>query len=241
MIRFVPTVADFSDEMVLTVPGFLAGRRSMQRLGDGLRSAGYVTRHWDYPSLRGSILSHAARLRHDLGELVESSQVRRVHLVTHSMGGVIARAAILGSGLETRWREKCGRMVMMAPPNEGSRLTRIPLGPFASWFPQLGELSESPDSLVRCLPPLRQMKVGIIAAARDIVVSCQATHLPGECDHITLPTTHQGLKSDPNAIERTLCFLRSESFQSEPATIPFESPASSQDREPEHRSRDAAA
>ncbi|WP_144058848.1 esterase/lipase family protein [Rhodopirellula sp. SWK7] len=219
VVPHAPNIA--SDEMVLTIPGFLAGRGSMERVGDSLRQAGFRWRHWDYASLRGSLVEHAHRLSRDLHELAECTKISRIHFVTHSMGSVIARAAIHESQLETRFSPKCGRIVMMAPPNAGSKLTRIPLGPFAQWFPQLRELSEAPDSYVRRLPPLQLMRVGVIAAEQDFVVAPEATHLSGEQDHATLPTTHQALISAPEAIEMSIRFLRSERLTAAPATIRF--------------------
>lgn len=219
MTRRLPPAADSSAEMVLTIPGFLAGRDSMQRLSIRLCEAGYSTCHWGYPSLRGSMLKHAVRLSADLIELAASSRIRRIHLVTHSMGGVIARAALSQSGIQAQWPEKCGRMVMLAPPNAGSRLTRIPLGPLAPWFPQLKELSESPDSLACRMAPPKHFAVGVIAAARDFVVTASATHLVGQREHGTVPTTHQRLPSHREAIEMTLRFLKSESFHTAPSEL----------------------
>lgn len=207
-------------EIVVTVPGLLAGRHTMRRLDERLCEAGYQTRHWRYASMRGSMTHHASKLAHELRELARSSAVRRVHLVCHSMGSVIARAAIHESGLETRWPLKVGRIVMLAPPNGGSRLTRIPLGPFASSFPQLCELSEAPDSYVRCLPPLTRMSVGVIAASRDFVVALESTHLSGQRDHAVLETTHQRLISHPEAIEMSIRFLDSERFAAAPISVP---------------------
>ncbi|WP_044302593.1 esterase/lipase family protein [Rhodopirellula sallentina] len=213
-----------SDEIVLTIPGFLAGRGSLQRANESIRSAGYQCRQWDYASLCGSLSKHAGRLSRDLRELAECGSISRIHFVAHSMGAIIARAAIHASGLESRFFRKCGNLVMLAPPNEGSKLTRIPLGPFAPWFPQLRELSESSDSFVRQLPTLRYMPVGVIAAQRDFVVEPAATHLPGERAHATLPTTHQALISDPEAIEMSIRFLSTASFDVAPATLPFPRP-----------------
>ncbi|TWT75018.1 alpha/beta hydrolase [Allorhodopirellula solitaria] len=203
-------------EIVVTVPGLLAGRNSMRQLDGCLRSAGYHSEHWPYPSLRGSITRHAARLSDDLSAVARSNEYRRIHLITHSMGSVIARAAILQSRLETRWPALIGRIVMLAPPNGGSRLTRIPLGPFASSFPQLCELSESPDSYVRRLPPLEQMPVGVIAATKDFVVAQPSTHLVNQRDHAVLPTTHQRLISHPDAIAMSIRFLQTERFADAP-------------------------
>ena len=158
-----------------------------------------------------------------LSDLAKSDHVQRIHFLTHSMGGVIARAAIIQSRLESKWATKCGRIVMLAPPNAGSRLTRIPLGPFTSWFPQLRELSESPDSFVQRLPKFRRMHVGVIAAQHDFVVTPESTHLPGELEHTIVSTSHQRLTRHPEAIEMAVEFIQSSRFNALPATIPFPS------------------
>lgn len=228
MVRVLPTSIDSptstgSGEVVLTVHGLLAGCRSMRPLGDACRRGGYEVVDWGYPSLHGSILHHAARLSRMVSDLASQDCVERLHFVTHSMGSVIARAAILQSRMESRWAEKCGRIVMLAPPNSGSKLTRIPLGPFASWFPQLKELSEDADSFVCRLPPLRRMRVGVIAAKHDFVVAPQSTHTQGQRDHATVGTTHQRLVRHPDAIEMTIDFLKTTRLHPPVATIPFES------------------
>lgn len=230
-----------SDEVVLTVHGLLAGPRSMQPMGEAARVAGYSVVDWSYTSMRGSILKHATRLSRLVCALAESEHVRRIHCVTHSMGSVIARAAILESRLESRWPDKCGRVVMLAPPNSGSRLTRIPLGPFASWFPQLRELSESPESFVCQLPQLQRMRVGIIAAEHDFVVATGATHLTGQRDHAVVATTHQRLAQHPDAIDMSIEFLQSMRLHSLPATIPFPEPDSPLRQTQRRRNHSSAA
>lgn len=217
------TEADSPGEVVVTVHGLLAGCRSMRCLGNAARREGYVVMDWSYPSLKGSILHHAAGLSRVLSDLATRDGVKQIHLVTHSMGGVIARAAILQSRLETRWADKCGRIVMLAPPNAGSKLTRFPLGPFASWFPQLKELSEDSDSFVRRLPCLRRMRVGVIAAEHDFVVDERSTHLEGQRDHATVRTSHQRLTRHPDTIEMTIEFLKTAYLSPSPTTFALES------------------
>lgn len=179
----------------------------MDPIADSLTAAGYETLVWDYPSLQGSILSHASRLSAVIQEVVSRPDVSRIHFVTHSMGGIIVRAAIAQSRMETIAKKGCGRLLMMAPPNRGSWLTRLPLGPFASRFPQLAELSEKKNSLVNQLPRPHRIDVGVIAAQNDWIVSQSATHLDGQLDHAVIPTSHQQLVQHPLAIEMTLRFL----------------------------------
>ncbi|MEM9368365.1 MAG: alpha/beta fold hydrolase [Planctomycetota bacterium] len=204
-------------QMVVTVHGMLASRRSMGAISRAMQRQGFTTLDWHYPSLRGSIEAHAERLAEQIESLASVSGLSRLHFVTHSMGGIIARAAIHMTRLEARFPMLCGSLVMLAPPNAGSRLAHLPLGPFSSLFPQMRELSEDGDSFVNRLPQPRQMAVGVIAAARDFVVRSEATHLTCQRDHATIETTHQALVRDQRAIKLVTRFLQNRRFD---ATLP---------------------
>lgn len=211
MNRHLLKIADSHDhvthDLVIATHGFLSNGKSLDPIADSLTSAGYETLVWDYPSLRGSILSHASRLTTVIQQALGRPDIGRIHFVTHSMGGIITRAAIAQSRMETIAKKRCGRLLMMAPPNRGSWLTRLPLGPFANRFPQLAELSENESSLVNQLPRPHRIDVGVIAAEKDWIVSQSATHLDGQSDHVVIPTSHQRLVQHPLAIEMTLRFL----------------------------------
>ncbi|WDQ19041.1 esterase/lipase family protein [Rhodopirellula sp. P2] len=215
-------------DMVIATHGFLSSGQSLDPIADLLTTAGYECAVWEYPSLRGSILSHASRLVGLIQAAMARPDIRRIHFVAHSMGGIIVRAAIAQSRMETLAKNQCGRLLMLAPPNKGSWLTRLPLGPFASQFPQLVELSEKEDSLVNRLPRLQRFDVGVIAAQNDWIVSQTATHLDGQRDHAVVPTSHQRLVQHPQAIEMTLRFLErgqlheSDAHETAGPTIPFQ-------------------
>ncbi|MEM1228485.1 MAG: alpha/beta hydrolase [Planctomycetota bacterium] len=228
-------------DVVIVTHGLFAGRRSMQPLCRAVVEAGYECVNWGYPSLSGSIAHHAAQFSELLREHFERPDVHRVHLIAHSMGGIVARAALSQSRLESRLPAKCGRLVMLAPPNRGSHLTRMPLGPLSCWFPQVRELSEDPESLVNQLPEPRRMHVAVIAAARDFVVSVQSTRLACQRDHHVLPTTHQRLAAHPDAIRMALQFVRCGrlSDSSSSATVRFD-PKRGQPSAPVASSRNAA-
>ncbi len=59
-----------------------------------LRRAGFICQTWKYSSVFRPIDEHARRLHRRLLDLEDDPRVRTVHLVTHSLGGVVARAAI---------------------------------------------------------------------------------------------------------------------------------------------------
>lgn len=194
-------------ETVVLIHGMLSSPGSMQSLARALAAEQFHVHNWGYPSLRASIVDHARRLQQRLRQVAHGregagNEEPGLHLVTHSLGGIIARAA-LGEAATPR----VARMVMLAPPNRGSHLTRWSLGPFAKCFPPLSELTEGVDSLVNRLPPPRGIEVGIVAAARDAVVRLESTRLEGMKDHLVVPTNHRRLPRHPQAIAATLQFL----------------------------------
>lgn len=175
-------------EVVVLLHGMLATRRSMAGLAATLSDQGYAVLNWGYPSLTHSIVNHAQRLSELLFELDQDDRFSCVHFVTHSMGGIILRYAV-----NRRSTRKCSRLVMLAPPNRGSRLANFPLGPLHGWFPQIAELSEAADSLVNSIPEPIGFEVGIIAASDDFVVDIGSTGLACQRDHVVVTSSHQRL------------------------------------------------
>ena len=81
-------------EHITLVHGFLANTLMLSLLGSRLRGHGYRTRAWGYRNMRCSILVHARKFTDTLRELDADPAIDSIHLVTHSMGGIIARAAL---------------------------------------------------------------------------------------------------------------------------------------------------
>ena len=200
------TILPFRKTAVL-IHGMLSSDRSMRRLGDALQSHGIEPVYWSYPTMRRSLLVHGENLSGFIKELRRDRDGGPIDFVAHSMGGIILRIALRQVAPADRVR-----IVMLAPPNSGSRLTRFLVGPIGDWFPQLPELGESPTSLVNQLPdPVAD--VGILAAARDRVVDLAATHLLSEQDHHVISTTHQRLPAHPEAVHQACHFLEHGCFE----------------------------
>jgi pimeloyl-ACP methyl ester carboxylesterase len=104
--------------LVILVHGFLRTGASMWPLARALRTEGFDARP---VTLRG----HEQGLR-ELGEQLghKVERLRRehdeVHFVTHSMGGLVVRHL-----LSRRPPRGTGRVVMIAPPNQGSRYAEV--------------------------------------------------------------------------------------------------------------------
>jgi hypothetical protein len=142
--------------IVVLLHGLARGQGSMTRLSRALRAAGFETWSHTYPSRRHSITYLAGALTEQLVALD-----RPLHAVTHSMGGVIVRHL---HDPRLRW----GRIVMLAPPNRGSRLAAgLVRNPLFRWFygpagTELADSSSWPD------PPA---KFAVIAGTRSLAWS----------------------------------------------------------------------
>jgi len=158
--------------------------------------------NWGYPSYRHSIAAHGASLNRLLSQLDANPEVDTVHLVTHSMGGIVARTALL-----EKVPEKMGRFVMLAPPNSGSRAARLLGSTLGRICQPLRELSCDAGSFVRSLAPPQGVQFGVITAALDFLVAPELTRLEGECDRTQIASWHSGILFRRDTAEQVRTFL----------------------------------
>ena len=164
--------------------------------------------NWRYSSLWSGIEHHGQRISEQLQQLDDDPAVERIHLITHSMGGIVARLA-----LASRIPAKMGRMVMLAPPNSGSHVARSLAPVLGRLCPPLVQLSDEVRSFVAMLPPPEKVDIGIIAARNDFLVAEPRTHLPTEKEHIVLPGLHSSLIWRKETAEQVAEFLQSGKFR----------------------------
>jgi pimeloyl-ACP methyl ester carboxylesterase len=177
------------------VHGFMANKYMLTVLGRRLRTHGYQTTAWGYWNMQCSLLVHADRF---------------AHLVAHSMGCIIGRAAL------DRYRPaKIGRFVMLAPPNRGSFVATATARTFGRFLKPVVELSTADDSLVNSLPMPKGIDIGVIAAKHDALVTEESTRPDVPHSHVTLPTWHTGLLFSRETAELVAGFLATGEF---PAT-----------------------
>ena len=131
-------------------------RLSMWRLSRRARERGLVVPNIGYPSRRADVAAHAERLGGRLASLAASTGP--LEAVTHSLGGIVLRAAVAGGWLPAT---ALRRVVMLAPPNAGSELAdalsrtplfRLTVGPAG---PQLRRAASSRARALRIERPRR--------------------------------------------------------------------------------------
>lgn len=156
-------VSGAGDEVVLLLHGLGRGEGSMRALADDLRQAGYATCNQAYPSRELSLPALAGYAANAIDSLSQDGY-ERVHLVSHSMGGILARYL-----LQFRSLPGDGYLVMLSPPNHGSEIIDT-FGDFG-WFqwlmgPAATELATDDSALVNRLQPI-STRTGIITGTRS--------------------------------------------------------------------------
>jgi triacylglycerol lipase len=214
-------------ECVILLHGIGRSPRSLSRLEARLSSEGYRVFNLGYPSTKYPIEYLAEEILHPLIERVNADCPARIHFVTHSMGGIVARYYLQHHDLPN-----LGRVVMLSPPNEGSRLVdflkRSIL--FKKFMAPAGrQLGTDKDSLPRRLGAAH-FEVGIIAGnksdnpinswildgADDGAVSVESTRLLGMKDFIVLRCSHRSILRNREALDQVLHFLKFGAFRHEP-------------------------
>lgn len=209
-------------DTVVLVHGLGRTPRSLWLLDVFARQRGYDVIAWGYPSRRGTIAVHAAALDRELSATLRAVP-GRVHFVTHSLGGLLLRAYLGAVMLPT-----LGRVVMLAPPNQGSEVAdRLLRSRAFQWFtgPAGQELGTGADGTAARLPMI-DAEVGIIAGDRcvnpvfgrwigepnDGKVAVSSTRLPGMRDHLIVRSGHTLMPWRSLVIQQVFAFLETGRF-----------------------------
>ena len=212
-------------ERVVLLHGLLREPRAMRPIASRLVDEGYRVHNLGYPSTDESPDEIVSRLDAAIQACCLAA-ASPLHFVTHSLGGVVARAY-----LAEHAPPQLGRVVMLAPPNQGSPL----VDRFGSdwWFrhllgPTAADLGSDPRSLPNRLPPptyplgiiagrhaLASMTMGRLLGENDGVVSVDDTRVEGMTDFLIVRTGHVQIRRNDLVADETVHFLRHGRFQTE--------------------------
>jgi len=206
-------------ETVVLVHGLWLSGWSLYVLGQRLARHGFETFSFSYPSVSQNLLQNAERLQRFLVDLERPV----VHLVGHSLGGIVIRALFH----QHPEQPPGGRIVTLGSPHGGSypasMLVRTALGRKitgrsiqqllagmpAHWQPVdrdigiiAGDLSVGMGRLFRRLP-----------RPNDGVVSAAEAALPGATDSITLHVSHTAMVVSSQVAQQVSWFLKHGRFQ----------------------------
>ncbi len=188
-------------ELVFLVHGMGRTPLSMFLLGRRLQRAGYRVASFGYLSTTGTVPDLGAALARRVADL--AGEAPAVHFVGHSLGNIIVRWMLAHARPHPD-----GRVVMLAPPNQGAAAADR----WARWvgwaMPTIHDLRTLPESTVRTLPPPADVDVGIIAGLRDAKVRVHETHLDGARDHAVVPCYHTFIMNRADVHQLICAFLR---------------------------------
>ena len=206
-------------EAVVLIHGLWMPSVVMARLGQHLArlSADRQVRLFGYPSLRADLDGNIQ----SLFDFVEAIDAETVHLVGHSLGGLLILKM-----LNSHPPSRVGRVVCLGSPLRGSsagvRIQSLPGGKVVAGKSLVQALDEP-------LPDWQgQWPLGVIAgsmgvglgrlvdqleAPHDGTISVSETRLPGISDHLVLPLNHSGLVFSPEVARQTDYFLSHGRFQ----------------------------
>lgn len=213
-------------ETVVLLHGLGRTRWSMSRLECSLRREGYRVVNVTYPSRSLSLERLASEWLPELLRAQRLDTTGRVHFVTHSMGGIVVRLWLANSPPPAN----LGRIVMLAPPNQGSDLSdRLQSFPPFRFFTGVngGRLGKGAGSVPVQLGPIAgDADVGIVAGNRtlnplfsswipgpdDGKVAVASARVEGMRGFKVVPHSHTWLAWRQPVIDEVSSFLRTGAF-----------------------------
>jgi triacylglycerol lipase len=198
-----------AQDCVVLLHGLGRTRLSLRRIERRLRQSGYRVINQGYPSRRHPVEWLAG---HAIGRALAACATpgaRRIHFVTHSLGGILVRQYLQDQRIDA-----LGRIVMLCPPNQGSEIAQTLKDNFLYRFatgPAGQQLGTDPDSVPRRLGPIPG-EIGIITGVKDRKVPVEHARLAGMQDFLVVPNGHTFLMNDARVIGQVLHFLATGRF-----------------------------
>lgn len=207
-----------SSHLVILLHGIARSTGTFSKMKKALTAQGYDSVVLSYPSTRATIEEHAKALS---GVLNRLKGTQTISFVTHSMGGLVLRQIL---ATDSAWKEKIeiGRIVMIAPPNQGSALARAlknsPL--YKMIYGDAGQ-QLTPET-VAGIAKLKAHQFAVIAGGQadgkgfnpfldgddDGTVKVSETHLAGAKDQMVVAALHAFISDHPTTIRATINFLK---------------------------------
>ena len=205
-----------SNEAVLLLHGAWMNRWVMSYLALGLKRNGFAVQTLTYRTRGEEFDVHLSRVQ----AKIQSIEADRVHLVGHSLGGLIVLRY-----LQRRPHAQIGRVVLLAAPVAGcraaSRLSSKPVGALlmgksASIWRQPVDTKLDPSIELGCIAGTGKLGLGRLVTRlpvpNDGVVCPEEVRVPGTRDYLELPLGHTVMLFSPIVVRQISAFLKRGAF-----------------------------
>jgi triacylglycerol lipase len=218
-----PFAAKAADECVILLHGLWRSKFSMKSLEWELVDQGYRVVNFSYPSTTHPIEELAVIAVEQGLQGCREHGSAKISFVTHSLGGILIRQYLAGHEIP-----ELHRVVMIAPPNQGSQLAD-----YVTSFsvtnriqpPAVRQLGTDVKSIPRQLGPV-DFELGVIAGTTNMrpftpgapneksdgTVAVWETKVDGMQDFVELPATHTFITWNTEVLEQVVSFLRNGRF-----------------------------
>ena len=214
---------DKDSEAIILLHGLARTSRSMSKAAKLLAAYGYKVINVDYPSRSADISLLAQKYLAQALKQCDVKGVKKIHFLTHSMGGILLRHFLASQTID-----KLGRVVMLAPPNQGSEVVDK-LGGWRLFYTLNGpaglQLGTGKNSVPNQLAPVN-FELGIIAGNKTVnlllsrlipgvndgKVSVSRAQVTGMKDFIEMPYSHPFIMRRKTVIEQALHFIQQGTF-----------------------------
>jgi len=215
-------------DCVILLHGLGRTPASLNKIERSLLEKGFLVANIQYPSRRNVIEELAEFAVDDGVKNCRQQGAEGINFLTHSMGGILVRYY-----LEDNVIDGLNRVVMLAPPNQGSEIVdfyrnfpgyKLLSGPAGL------QLGTDPGSVPSQLGPVA-FELGVIAGTRTInfifsqflknpddgKVSVASTHVEGMCAFIEMAATHAMMMLNRRVIAEAIRFLQTGRFEGDKA------------------------
>ncbi|GAB6907175.1 conserved hypothetical protein [Desulfosarcina cetonica] len=210
--------ADRIPARVILLHGLGRTSRSMAPMAAYLAAHGFTVINHAYPSTRQPVETLSQGLVPTIAGCLKADPRAPIHVVTHSLGGIVLRHYLQTHDLPTG-----SRVVMLSPPNQGSEIADWLQGfwPYRRIMGPAGQqLGTAADALPRRLGPIA-LPVGIITGDRSLEpwfsvripgpddgkVAVARACLAGMTDFLVVHRSHGFIMRAPEVLQQTLFFL----------------------------------
>lgn len=213
------------NECVILLHGLGRTALSMAMIEHHLIRSGYAVVNIDYASTQQPISAVADGAVAEAVSRCKRKEYDRIHFVTHSLGAIVVR-----SYLQTHPLPAGSRVVMLAPPNQGSEVADWAQQKFPKMIqlagPAVRQLGTDGETLLARLKPIAP-EVGVIIGTDswnpffseilpgpdDGAVTIERARLKEMTGFMVSPCNHTSILLDREVQHRIVCFLQNGRFE----------------------------